>query len=199
MNKQEFLDALREGLCGLPENDIDERIAFYSEMIDDLVEDGLEEAAAVESIGTVDSIVLQVVDDIPLSKLVKEKIKPKNRLGAWAIVFLALGSPIWFSLLISAFAVVLSIFISLWAVIISLWAVFVALVGSALGCILAGAIFAFYQNSITGIAVIGAGVFCAGLSILFFFGCKAATKGFLWLAKKTLLGLKRCFVGKENV
>ena len=34
MNKQEFLAALREGLRGLPPADIEERIAFYDEMID---------------------------------------------------------------------------------------------------------------------------------------------------------------------
>ena len=47
MNKQEFLDELRKGLCGLPENDVDERLDFYSEMIDDLTEDCLSQEEAV--------------------------------------------------------------------------------------------------------------------------------------------------------
>ena len=34
MNKQEFLAQLRKGLTGLPKDDIDERLTFYSEMIE---------------------------------------------------------------------------------------------------------------------------------------------------------------------
>ena len=34
MNKQEFLMKLRKALSGLPKDDIDERLTFYSEMID---------------------------------------------------------------------------------------------------------------------------------------------------------------------
>ena len=39
MTKQEFLAELRRGLSGLPQNDIEERLNFYSEMIDDRMEE----------------------------------------------------------------------------------------------------------------------------------------------------------------
>ena len=35
MNKQEYIALLRKGLTGLPQEDIEERAAFYGEMIDD--------------------------------------------------------------------------------------------------------------------------------------------------------------------
>ena len=38
MTKQEFLARLREGLRGLPEADIEERLTFYGEMLDDRME-----------------------------------------------------------------------------------------------------------------------------------------------------------------
>ena len=41
MTKKEFLSALREKMAGLPKDDVDDRIAFYSEMIDDRMEEGL--------------------------------------------------------------------------------------------------------------------------------------------------------------
>ncbi len=44
MRKSEFLAALRKGLNGLPQADIDASIEFYSEMIDDRMEDGLTSA-----------------------------------------------------------------------------------------------------------------------------------------------------------
>ena len=97
MNKQEFLEQLRKGLSGLPQNDIEEGLTFYSEMIDDRMDEGLSEEEAVSAIGSVDEIVKQVVADIPLAKIAKESIKPKRRLSAGEIVLLALGSPIWFS------------------------------------------------------------------------------------------------------
>ena len=43
MLKQDFLNALSERLRGLPKQDIAERLAFYSELIDDCVEEGTSE------------------------------------------------------------------------------------------------------------------------------------------------------------
>jgi uncharacterized membrane protein len=51
MTKQEFIDALRHKMAGLPKDDIEDRVAFYTEMIDDRVEDGLSEEQAVAEIG----------------------------------------------------------------------------------------------------------------------------------------------------
>ena len=197
MLKQEFLAQLRDALCGLPQCDIDERLTFYSEIIDDRMEDGLPEEEAVAAVGSVDEIFAQVVADIPFSKIVKERIKPKRRLTAWEIVLLALGSPIWLTLGIALFAVVLSLYISLWAVVISLWAIFAALAGCALGGIVAAIVFACSGNLLTGIAVLGAGILLAGLSIFMFFGCKAATKGTVLLAKKMALSIRNCIIRKE--
>ena len=39
MHKQEFLNALRSRLKGLPREDVEERLAFWGEMIDDRIED----------------------------------------------------------------------------------------------------------------------------------------------------------------
>ena len=198
MNKQEFLVQLRKGLSGLPKDDIDERLTFYSEMIDDRMEDGIPEETAVCEIGAVDELVSQIIADIPLTKLVKEKITPKKKLKAWEIVLLVLGSPIWLSLLIAAFAVIFSLYVVLWSVIISLWAAFASFVACGLAGIAAGVYFAAGGNGLTGIAMIGAGIVCAGLSVFMFFGCKAATKGILNLTKKLAIQIKNCFIKKEE-
>ena len=41
MNKQQFLHALRKGLSQLPEEEIKKQAAYYSEIIDDMVERGI--------------------------------------------------------------------------------------------------------------------------------------------------------------
>lgn len=197
MNKQEFLVQLRKGLSGLPKEDIEERLMFYSEMIDDKVEDGLSQEEAVSQIGSAQEIVAQVVAEIPLVKIAKERIKSKRRLSAYEIVLLALGSPIWLSLGIAFFSVILSLYISLWAVIISLWSVFVSFAACSIGGVLACVIFTVGGNGASGLAMLAAGIVCAGLAIFMFYGCKEATKGILILTKKLAIWIKNCFRGKE--
>ena len=196
MTKMQFLMSLHNKLSGLPQKEIEERLTFYSEMIEDRIEEGISEEEAVAQIGTVDEIAEQIVVDIPLTKIAKEKIKPKRRIKAWEIVLLILGAPLWLSVLIAIFAVIFSFYVSLWAVIISLWASFVAIIGGAFGGIIGGIILSIYKNGLTGLALISAGLVCAGISIFFFFGCKAATKGILLLTKKIILTLKKSFIKK---
>jgi len=194
MNKQAFLDRLRRGLAGLPQDDMEERIAFYSEMIDDRIEEGFSEEEAVNGIGSVDAIISQIIADVPLTKLVRTKITPKDKLNPWATVLLILGSPLWLSLLIAAFAVILSVYVSLWAVIVSLWAVFGSVAACAFGGIVCGSVFASGGNHLPGIAMIGGGIICAGLSIFLFFGCKIMSTNTLLLSKKITLGIKNRFL-----
>ncbi len=194
MTKLEFILALNERLSGLPQDDVRERLNFYSEMIEDRVEEGLSEEKAVAAVGSVDEIVAQITDDLSPAK---EKTKPKRRIRVWETVLLVLGSPVWISLLIAAAAVAISLYVSLWAVIVSLWAAFGTFVACAFAAVFSGAVFCFGESALVGIAMIGVGMVCAGLSILFFFGCKAATVGTVWLTKKTALCITRLFIKKE--
>lgn len=197
MTKQAFLAALRDGLCGLPQSDIEEHLGFYAEMIEDRMEDGLTEEEAVAAIGSVEEIAAQIVTDMPLTRLVSVKIKSNRRLSAWEIVLLVLGSPIWFSLLISAFAVALSLYVVLWSVVVSLWSVFVALAASVLGVLGGGVVFLCYGHIFSGLACIAASLACAGLSIFAFVGCKAATNGAAWLTKQSFIAIKMACMRKE--
>ncbi len=198
MSKQEFLEQLRKGLSGLPKMDIEERLTFYSEMIDDRIEEGLSEDQAVVAVGSIDEIIAQIIVDTPISKIAKERIKPKRRLKTWEIILLALGSPIWLSLVIASIAVTLSVYVSLWSVIISLWSVFVSLAACSVSGIITCIFFAITSKCYTGIAMLAAGIVCAGLSIIMFYGCKITTKGIIILTKKIAVWIKNCFIKKED-
>lgn len=197
MNKQEFLDRLKKGLSGLPEDDIEERLYFYREMIDDRIEEGLSEEEAVAELGSVDELVAQTVAETPITRLVKERIRPGRRLGAVEIVLLVLGSPIWLSLLLAVGAVTVSVYAALWSVIVSLWAVFAALSASALACAAAGVYYAVSAGAAAVVLGVSAGAAAAGLAIFMFFICKAATKGTVYLTKAFAVWIKRCFIKKE--
>ena len=198
MRKQEFLEALRDRLSGLPKPELEDRLAFYAEMLDDSIEEGREEEAAVAELGDIDEIATQIISDIPLARLAKERIKPKRRLSALSIALIILGSPIWLSLAIALLAVVLSIYITLWSVVATVWSVFASLCAGALSGVAAGAILVFVGRGISGAALIGAALVCGGLSVFAFFGCRAATNGIILLTRKMLLATKKCFVKRRG-
>ncbi len=197
MDKKEFLWRLMDGLSGLPMEDIDRSLDYYSEMIDDRMEDGLSEEEAVAALGPVGEICSQILAETPLSRLVKEAVRPKRKLRVWEIILLVLGSPMWVPLMAAALIVVVSVYLSIWAVLLSLYAADLA--GAVAG--LAGVVTMFRMLSIgqiaEGILFLGGGLVCIGLAILLFFGFNQLTKGLVWVTKRGLLALKGCFVRKE--
>lgn len=199
MNKQEFLFNLRRALYGLPPHEVEERIAFYGEMIDDYMEDGLSEKDAVAKIGPIDSVVSQAVSQVPMVKIVKERIKPKRTLKAWEVILIVLGFPLWLPLVVVAAALILLVYVLIWAVLVCLWTVELSVgVGSVGGLILA-VIYLFQGNYLPSLAAFGMAVCCAGVAILGFFACVAASKGIIILTKKIAIGIKRSFIKKERI
>jgi len=120
-----------------------------------------------------------------------------KKINTWQIIFLVIGSPIWLSLLIAIFSIILSVYIVLWVIVISFWAIFGSAFGIALSMILIGIAFAFGNDNLTGLAMISIGIFCIGLSILLFLGCKLVTKGIILFTKKIAVWIKNCFIKKE--
>ena len=199
MSKQEFLEQLRKGLSGLPQEDIEERVSFFNEMIEDRMDEGLTEEEAVMAAGSVEEIIEQTVADIPFAKIAKERIKPKRQLKTWEIVLLIAGSPIWFSLAIALIAIVFAVYVSLWSVIISLWAVFTSFIACSFGCLAGSIIIALTGNPLVATIILSIFFILVGLSIFMLYGCIATTKGIIQLTKKFALWIKGCFIKKEEV
>ncbi len=187
MNKQEFLSHLRRGLSGLPQEELEERLTFYSEMIDDRMEEGLSEEEAVRSIGSVESLIGQIL-------LERSEEKPKRRhLKGWEIVLLLLSIPIWAPLLSAVF----SVYTGWWSIVVALWAVFGGTVGSAVGTGLASVIMVFQGKGLSSLTMLASAVLCAGFSIFLFYASLSLTKGTVAVTKKAILWVKRCFTRKE--
>lgn len=198
MNKLDFLYALSAKLSGLPESDISRSLDYYNEIIDDRIEDGMSEQQAITELGSIDDIAEQILLEAPLAKLVKAKVKPRRTLMAWEIVLLILGSPIWLSLLIAAFAVILAVYVSLWAVVISLYAANLAVAAVAVASAILMIIYFISGNISFGLFISGVSLACAGLSILMLFAFNRVTRYIAKLGKLIYIGLKRCFIRKEH-
>lgn len=196
MNKAEFISALRNRLYGLPKEDIERSVDYYSEIIDDRVEDGLTETEAVEAVGSVESVALQILEETSLPELVKVKVKPKRSLKVWEIVLLALGSPIWLSLLAAVALIILSVYIVLWSVVVVLYSAVLSFAVGAIAGVAGLLLFALTGKLVQGVLLLGAGLICAGITVLMFFGVNQITKYIAILCKKILLCIKFCFVGK---
>ena len=188
MNKEIFLHSLQDRLAGLPQADIRKTLDYYAESIDDRVEDGATEEEVVMALGSLDDVVSQTLDGVPLSTLVKEAVKKKRAPGVLEIVLLVLGSPIWLSLLIALLAVVLALYVSLWAVFVALAVCAIALIPAAI----------FGIAEAAGLFLLGCALCCLGLSVFFGALTVLAFRGIIRLTKYLLRKIKSLFVRKEK-
>lgn len=195
MNKEQFLIELASALAGLPEEDIEKSLEFYSEMIDDRIEDGLSEEDAVAEVGSIDEIRAQIIKDTPLPKLIKEKVKSKRSLSGLEITLLIVGFPIWFPLLAAAASVIFSVYVTLWSLIIVLFAVEISFAACAFAGIVVSPFFFVTGNTPSALFILGCGLFLAGLSVLWVYVCKWGVRGILWL---TRVFFKSLFIRKEK-
>ncbi len=194
MTKEAFIMWLREAFSDYPQEEVEERLRFYLEIIEDRMEEGLSEEEAVASVGKLEDVIAQIQADMPLPN----GSKPKRRLKGWEITLLILGFPLWLPLLISGFAVALSLYICVWAAIISLWAGFITIAVCSFFGILTGIGYLLFGTRLTGLALLGAGIFLMGLSIFAFWGCKAVSVGTWNLTKKLLTRKKNTISEKEE-
>ena len=162
MTKQQFMARLKAKLKGLPKKDVEERLSFYGEMIDDRIESGLSEEEALSEVGSADEVAAEIIGEMATSAALKEKVENK-KLSAWQIILLALGSPLWISLLIAGLAVIISVYAVIWTLTASLWVVELPFL-----------IFAF-------------------ISKYLFIGCKYTTRGALYLTRQCLSFIKSTF------
>lgn len=196
MTKKEFLNKLKNNISFLPKQDIEDRLSFYSEMIDDKIEDGKSEEQAVLEIGDVEQISYQIIKDTPFIKIAKEKITSKRGLTDFEAVLLIFTAPIWVSLLIVAFSVVLSLYVTLWAVIISLFASVFAVAISAIAGVVYGIILTVMGSVLTGLSVLGASLVLGGISILLYYLSVLVSKGATLLLKYLSVAIKKVFKAK---
>lgn len=196
MNKQEFLKRLTAALSGLPQEEIRKTVEYYSEIIDDAVEDGREEGDIIRGFDSVEEIAERVINETPIRKFVTEDVK-KRHISVGAIVLIIIGSPVWLPILAAVFAVLVSVYITIWSFVISLFSVFAALSLAAVGMIILAPIMMFVRP-VKAMFAFGLALLCAGLAVFMFYisvwSAKLIIKFTVFLARQ----IKKAFIRKGS-
>lgn len=197
MSKADFLRLLERALAQLSEEERQKNLEYYSELLDDMMEEGMTEAEATAKLGSPSQIAQSILQEMPLSKLVSTRVKPRSGWTPLAIVLAVVGSPVWVPLLLVGVAVVLALFVSIWAL---GFAAIAVVIGLAVA-VVAAPIIAIRAAAMTlplGLMLLGAGLVLLGLCVL---GglmtvelCKLLWQLTVWLCHK----VKGLFIRKEE-
>lgn len=196
MTKTQFTVELAKRLAGIPKEDMARSLDYYIEMIDDRMDDGMTEEEAVAALGSIEEIAEQILSEVSLFKLLKEKIRPRRTLRGWEIALLAVGALFCLPIVAAIIGVFISVYAVLWSVVVVLYAADVAFFAGVLGGLGGGVGLLLAGPASGGVALLGFGMLSAGLAILLLLGCNRAAKGMLWISKKIWLGIKTLFVRK---
>ena len=167
MTKKEFLEKLGELLIEADEDNRENSIAYYDEMIEDFKEDGLTEEEAIKRIGSPDVIARSILgQDSVVYKEVNGKLK------ILIIILLILGLPLWGSLLLVVAALIFGVLIIILCGYIVIWCIPLISGTISLGSLTVGVIsmigsfILMGQNLELGILQLGFGVSLMGLFIV---------------------------------
>ena len=198
MNKERFLRMLRAKLSGLEREDIEKSVEYYSEMIDDRIEDGYTELDAVRAVGSVDEAADRIFSECSLLSITKRRIAKVARQSSFKTVVVIATSPIWVPVLIALMAVVLSLAVAVaaivFSVVIALFAVDIALFAASIGLIGVSVVYVIEGAFGATATLIGGGMVMLGVAILLFSACKVLGVGAFKLVKGLLLGIKKLII-----
>lgn len=198
MTKEEYLSHLRYSLLALGISNVDGRIEYYEEMIDDRIEDGMTEEEAVASMESIDEIIEASRLERPVSVLVKEKVKKShdrakdNGLSALWLALVIIGFPLWFPVLLTVAILALTVFIVFWVIVFVFFVVEFALGVSAVAFAVAPFITTPGTVTIgTKLGITGAGLVLAGVVILLWHPLVAAAKKSVCIFYEMIKGIKK--------
>ncbi len=186
MTKHEFIYALRCRLQDLPVPETEPHIEYYTEMIEDRIDEGMTEEEAVADIGTLDEIEhririqcgRQAAEDTTDSfrgwlARMRLKLHWDGPLKAWQVIILVLVImsiiPLMGTLLgviFSGFGIVLGLWTAVMGMMLGIYAIVGGLFAGGIGIMVAGIVQLVQQQTGEGLFMLGVGFVLLGLSAL---------------------------------
>ena len=189
MTKNAYLSELADRLRQLPQSEIDKSIAYYSEIIDDRMEEGCSEEEAVNGLEAPVTAAERIMQDAPLGMLVRERIRPKQAVSGWIIALLVIGFPVWFPLLLAAAGIVFAMYVVVWSLVFAFFASTFA-VGTASLAVLITAFVRAGEGTGLIFALLGVGLLGIGCFILMGLATWMAASGVVRLTAALIRSLK---------
>lgn len=190
MIKEEFIRELDLSLKNELIQNRETYLSYYSEIIEDYLEDGYTEEEAVNKLDEIPSIVKTIQQEIGNTE---NKTINKNPI---IILLLIIGAPLWGSILLSVLLLLFSSLIILWCAPFSLGML-------SFAGLLTGAVSLMGLTFNTGIYYIvtqlGVGIFALGLGLFLLLGTVYITKYVGSLSKKIIDVLSNVFSWKGRI
>lgn len=164
MDKRTFLERLQAALAGLPDAERERQLAYYEEMIDDRVEEGMSESEAIAALGPVDQLAQRVLRQTPPQQRADRVRRSGIPTAVWVLLAVLL-LPLWLPLLGLAGALVLGSFALLFGLIVAAAGLVAGLGVGGVGAM----IWALVSWDLSGMSVvfaIGAGLIAIGAALL---------------------------------
>lgn len=195
MKKHDFLEELLRRLSSLPQAEREKAYAFYAEIIDDSMEDGMTEEEAVASLGSMDENVERIVADTPMATLVKSRVGRRPR-TAGVVLLLVLGFPVWFPVLISLASVLFTLFIVFWILALTLWIVLASCAAAVVGGFAGLMLVPEFGTRLMGF---GIAIASAGFAVLLYPACVQVTRLFARFTRRLWMNGKRALMKKGEI
>jgi len=177
MNKKAFLSQLKQGLRGIPKEDLDDILYDYEEHIDSALETGKSEEEITAELGSPRKIAKQHKAEFYFTQADQKKTTG----SAFKAIVAGIGLSV-FNIIF-----VLPLIVCLYAALLSVFLSFVAVALSGLVVIVAGIIFLGFLPGLAAVLV-GIGIICLGILL---------SMGMAWLIKIVTLGIVS--YGKANI
>lgn len=164
MDKRAFLERLQAALAGLPDAERERQLAYYEEMIDDRVEEGMSESEAIAALGPVDQLTQRVLRQTPPQRRADRARRSGIPTAVWVLLAVLL-LPLWLPLLGLAGALVLGSFALLFGLIVAAAGLVAGLGVGGVGAM----IWALVSWDLSGMSVVfavGAGLIAVGAALL---------------------------------
>lgn len=198
MNKKDFIGALTDRLGEIPQAELERSVEYYSEMIDDRIEDGMSEEEAVAQIGSVDDAVSEVLSGISLPKLIKNKASRHKSSSAAQTVLAVLTFPIWFPIMLTAIILFITFFILIITLVIALSTIPFSFGISALAALIGFVVLLFTARGPSASLLLGGGLVCLGIFLLVCPAFTVTVKAIFRICKRFVLWIKSLFIGRKT-
>lgn len=192
MKKEKFLSELEKKLKGLPQDDLESRLSFYEEAINDRISCGKNEEEAVLDLGPIDKIVEEIAEQTPYFTLVKERAKLHRKISLTTILLLILGFPF----ILTGLILIASLYLVAWVIVLIPSIISVSCLGSSVVCLIA--FFLSIADGNTLLVNLGASFLSVGVGIMFIPAALYSIRGFIKLSKFLFIRRKTKLINKED-